>query len=273
MKALKLVSFLFCGFLSLLSGRFLRLRVIGGLPSLEIDGNLVPAASMVPYLNALNLWGSNKNPQINYSAVTNSTTDAKTLSAANCTGGIVNSLVVFSGGSANTNTTDTATNIIGLFWPGAWVGATAQFLVCNLNTGTMTLAGGTGVTGSGTLTTPTLAFRWLILKVTNLADPSQPGSVTTNTTTTTAAVAVSGTTAGVIPVTASTGMIANASYLVWSDTSGNSHSSKVTAINSLNITIADPITAPIASGASIAVHNNAISMTSVCSTVTAIAAA
>lgn len=272
MNPLKLAAFLFLGFLSLLSGRFLRLRVIGGLPTLEVDGNLVPASALVPYLNLLNAQGSNRNPQINYSAVTNSTTDAKTLSAANCANGIVNALVVFSGGSANTNTTDTATNILKYFWPGAWVGATALLTVCNLNTGTMTLAGGTGVTGSGTLTTPTLAFRWLILKVTNLADPTQPGSVATNTTTTTAAVAVSGQTAGVIPVTASTGMLVGG-YLGWVDTSGNSHNSQITAINSLNITVADPITSPIASGAAVSVYNNAISMTSVCSTVTAIAAA
>ena len=61
---------------SALKDYFLGLSVIGGLPTLEVDGNLVPASALVPYLGLLNLYGSNINPQINYSAVTNASTTA-----------------------------------------------------------------------------------------------------------------------------------------------------------------------------------------------------
>ena len=254
---------------------YLALQVIGGLPALQAQGDLIPVGTLIPYLNTLTLFGGPSDPRINYSAVTNVTTGALALTPANCAAGIVNSLVVFSGGSANTNTTDTATAILAVFWPGAFVGARALFLAVNLNSGTMTLAGGTGVTGSGTLTVPTLAARWLILTVTNVANPSVTGAVSTNSTTTTAAVATTTATgaAGIIPVAASTGMIANASWLQWTNADGTTSQSKITAINTLNITVADPISKAIASGAPVLVFNNAISMVSVCSTVTATMAA
>lgn len=252
---------------------YLQLPIVVSPP--QASGNIVDAPTLLPYLNFVNGIISLADPRINYSAVTNVTTGALALTPANCAAGIVNSLVVFSGGSANTNTTDTATAILANYWPGAFIGARALFLAVNLNSGTMTLAGGTGVTGSGTLTTPTLAARWLILTATNMANPSTVGAASTNSTTTTAAVATTtgAGTAGIIPVAASTGMIANASYLQWTNTDGSTSQSKVTAINTLNITIADPIAKAIASGAPVLVFNNALTMVSVCSTVTATMAA
>lgn len=254
---------------------YFALGTIGGLPTLQPSGNIVEAPNLVAYLGALQQNASLANPKINYSAVTNVTTGALALTPANCANGIVNALVVCSGGSANTNTTDTATAILAGYWPGAYIGATALFLDVNLNTGTQTLAGGTGVTASGTLTIPTLAARWLILTCTNLANPSSVGAASTNSTTTTAAVAttIGAGTAGIIPVAASTGMIANASFLKWTNADGTTSQSMVTAINTLNITVADPISKAIASGAPVLVYNNALTMVSVCSTVTAIMAA
>jgi hypothetical protein len=260
---------------------FLKVRAIasapalGGLPVLGAEGNIVGAAALTAYLGAMQRGLSLANPSINASAVTNASTTALTLSAANCAQGLINAIVVTSGGSANTNTTDTATNIIALFWPGAYVGATALLTIANLNSGTMTLAGGTGVTITGTATTATLANTFWQAKVTNLANPSVVGAVATNTTTTSAAVSTTtGTgTAGVIPVASSTGMIANASYLTWVNTDGTTSQSQITSISSLNITVADPIAKPIASGAAVSVFNNAISFTRLYSCVTATLAA
>lgn len=248
--------------------------IVGGVPALSPSGAIVDAGTLVPFLAASNRLSSGVDPRINYSAVTNASTTALTLSAANCTGGIVNSLIVASGGSANTNTTQTANLLLSTFWPAAYVGATAQMLVVNLNSGTMTLAGGTNVTGSGTLTIPTLAARWLILTVTNMANPSALGSVATNSTTTTAAVATTTATgaAGVIPVASSTGILVGG-YLKWVNSDGSTSQSQVTGISSLNITVADPISKAVASGAAVSVHNNVVTMVSVCSTVTAIMAA
>ncbi len=247
---------------------FLRLAAIGGIPSLGAQGNIVDAASTQAAFNYLGLSGG---VQANFSAVTNASTTALTLSAANCAQGIVNAIVVASGGSANTNTTDTATNIINTFWPTGVIGSRATLLYVNNNSGTNTLAAGAGVTLTGTATVPTLALAYYGLTLTNLANPASVGAVSTNSTTTTAAVAA-GSTAGVIPVTASTGMLVNG-YLKVTLANGQFFSSRITAINSLNITVADVVPSAIASGATVLVYNNTLTMLRLFSTVTATTAA
>ncbi len=248
--------------------QFCTLPAIGGIPSLGAQGNIVDAASAQAAFGYLALYG---NPNANFSVVTNVTTGALTLTAANCAQGIVNALCVAGGGSANTVTTDTATAIINTFWPTGLVGSRAILEYVNNNSGTTTLAGGAGVTLTGTATIPTLAYAKYGLTITNLANPAALGAVSTNSTTTTAAVAA-GSTAGVIPVTASTGMLVGG-YLKVTLANGQFLSSRITAINTLNITVADVVPSAIASGATVLVYNNAIAMLRLYSIVTAITAA
>lgn len=254
---------------------FLRTAVIGQLPTLQVLGNLVDGPGQAAYMAALANAAAPMNVPRNFSAVTNASTTALALTAANCANGIVNATIVCSGGSANTNTTDTADAIISTFWPNAYVGAIALLRDVNLNSGTQTLAGGTGVTISGTATIPTLAFADYQVKITNLANPALPGSVATNSTTTTAAVSANSTQASpssVIPVAATTGARVGG-YLGWVNTDGTSSYAQITAINSLNVTVAGVLSKAIASGAAVSVYNNAISITRMYSCVTAIMAA
>lgn len=263
---------------------FLALRVLAQLPSVQIEGNLLDAASARAFLNAVAAQAAPNQVPVAYSPVTNSGTSALSLTPANAAEGIINALVVTSGGSANTNTTDTATNIISGFWPNAYVGSVALTTIVNLNSGTMTLAGGTGVTISGTATIPTLATGWYRAKVTNLAAPAgvlgsqtlQPGQASTNTTTTTSAVtnnAGVNNPTSVINVAATTGVTANASWIGMVNTDGTTSYYLVTAINSLALTVAGNINKNAASGAAVSVFNNTITFTRLFSTVTATMAA
>lgn len=255
---------------------FFDLSIIGQPPTLPVLGNLIDGPGAAAYLNFLLANAAPLNLGLAYSAVTNVTTGALALTPANCAEGIVNATTVCSGGSANTNTTDTATAIINAYWPAAYVGATALWTNVNLNTGTQTVAGGTGVTGSGTLTIPTLAIRWFRLKITNLANPALPGSVSTNSTTANGAVANNAginNPTSVIVVTSATGIIANASYLQVVQTDGTVATYFVTGVSSTSITVAGNINKNIASGAAVTVFNNAIQLLSMYSIVTAIAAA
>jgi hypothetical protein len=257
--------------------KYLSLDAINGLPPLQINGNLVDQSSLVAYLTALQNGGvSPYNVNLNYSTVTNVTTGALALTPANCSQGVINAVIVCSGGSANTNTTDTANAIVNTYWPGAAVGAQSFLTVANLNSGTMTLAGGTGVTITGTATTVTLANTFWSVKCTNLANPLLPGSVATNTTTTTAAVAANNTAASptsIIPVTSATGIVSAGSWLGWVATNGVTYYGLVTTVSSLNITVAGVIPVPIASGAAVSVFNSALTFTRMYSTVTATLAA
>ncbi len=250
--------------------------MIGQQLPLQPQGDLVPASALTAYLTNFSHNVSPEDPELSFSTVTNSTTVAVAMTPTNCAEGLINAKVVWTGGTTPTNTTDTATNIINQFWPGHYVGATAELCLVNLNSGTSTVAGGTGVTISGTATIPTLAAAWYRAKITNLADPTQAGSVTTNTTTTTAAVAVNSTQANptsVIPVAASTGMVNLSSWLVVTNADGTSSNYFITAINTLNITVAGTINKAIANGAAVAVHNDAITFLRMYSTVTATMAA
>src|SRR5579872_4053139 len=131
---------------------FFRLRVVANIGTPQILGASFNAPAVAAYLNALQAGAMPVSGGINFSTVTNVSTTALTLTPANCANGIINAWLVASGGSANTNTTDTATAIINGYWPNVYVGATSPLVIFNLNSGTMTLAGGTGVTISGTAT-------------------------------------------------------------------------------------------------------------------------
>ena len=121
--------------------------------SLPLQQGLIP--DMGTLLGALNEM------QASYQSVASAS--AATLAAANLLGGIL----VRSGGAALTDTTDTAANIIAAL-PNARVGQTFLLIVANLNSGTLTLAGGTGVTLSGTTTVATVAMRVYVGAITGL---------------------------------------------------------------------------------------------------------
>lgn len=255
---------------------FFSLPAIGQLPALPYQGNLIDGPGLGAYLGTLSRYASLAVPNIKFSTVTNASTTALALTPANCANGILNAILVASGGSANTNTTDTATAIMNAYWPGVQVGSTGLLVIMNLNSGTMTLAGGTGVTISGTATMVTTAAGFWEVKCTNLANPALPGSVATNTTTTTAAVAVNNTQSNptsVIPVAASTGIstVAGASYLGVVNADGTTSYFQVQSVSSLNITVNGVISKAIASGAAVSVYNNAITITRM-AVITAVAA-
>lgn len=71
-------------------------------------------------------------------------------------------------------TTDTAANIISAIGPNAAVGMSVMLMYVNLNTssGAVTVAAGTGVTTSGTMTIPIAGMRVFVLTVTNIVTPA-----------------------------------------------------------------------------------------------------
>lgn len=260
--------------LSLAIRSYLYAAIVGQLPVVQQEGNINDAAGMQAYLSALSRGAMPVSGGINVSTVTNASTTPLTLTPANCANGILNAWLVASGGSANTNTTDTATAIINGYWPNVYVGATSALMIFNLNSGNMTLAGGTGVTITGTATMVTTALGYWVVKCTNLANPTQPGAVATNTTTTTSATANNAginNPTSVINVASATGINANASWLQVTNTDGSTSNYFVTAVNTLAITVAGNVNKNIASGAAVSVFNNTISITRA-AVVTAVAA-
>lgn len=81
-------------------------------------------------------------------------------------------IFVRSGGTTTTATTDTATNIINALGPGPYIGMTAMLFYVNLSSGTATIAAGSGVTTSGTMTVPTAGLRCFIFTITNVTTPA-----------------------------------------------------------------------------------------------------
>lgn len=194
-----------------------------------------------------------------------------TLNAATVPGGIHASVMRISGGAAINATLDSTLNIVSaMAGASAFVGQTSTFRIANANTGTVTMVvGDANTTLSGTTTVVTVNFRDYQIKITNLTPANginstiPAGAAATNTTTTTAAVSVpaAGSTSVVIPVTASTGMIANQSVLGVTMTNGQIAYGLVTNIATLNITISVVPTYPIASGATVSVFNPQVTVT------------
>lgn len=76
---------------------------------------------------------------------------------------------LYSRSGTNTNrtdTTDTAANIIAVF-PEMDIGDVFMFSVSNPTAGSLTIAGGTGVTASGNLVVPTLTHRLFMFTLTS----------------------------------------------------------------------------------------------------------
>lgn len=89
---------------------------------------------------------------------------------------IASGLFVRSGASsAVASTTDTAANIVAALGSGVFVGQTFLLFYANLNTstGVVTVAGGTGVTATGTLTIPIAGLRVFLGTVTSITAGSQ----------------------------------------------------------------------------------------------------
>lgn len=221
---------------------------------------------------------NNAAPQTGYSNFKSIATAASvTLNAATLPGGIGAAWVLWTGSTATAATFDSTANIIaGL--PGAHVGMTTPFFFANASTQTITPAvGDANTTLSGTTTNVTLALRAYQLAVTNLAQPSlttpnvasslAPGATSTNTTTTTAAVAAGvatlTNTTVVIPVAASTGMIAGQSVLQVVQADGSVFVGLIPTggISALNITVNGVNAKAINSGASVYVWNPRITIT------------
>jgi hypothetical protein len=81
-------------------------------------------------------------------------------------------IFIRSGGTTTTATTDTAAAIITAIGPNAFIGMTAMLFYVNLSSGTATIAAGTGVTTSGTMTVPTAGLRVFVFTVTNVVTPA-----------------------------------------------------------------------------------------------------
>lgn len=129
----------------------------------------IPNQGAIPSLSDLFYSVSQNNPNI---VTLSSSGTADTLSASS----ILDGIFVRSGASAAvTVTTDTATNIINQMGAGVFVGMTCMLIYANLNTasGAVTVAGGTGVTTSGTMTIPVAGLRVFVLTVTNITAGSQ----------------------------------------------------------------------------------------------------
>lgn len=100
-------------------------------------------------------------------------TGSPTVTAAQMVGGVVE----ITGGTTSTVTTDTAVNIVARMQAldaNAGVGSTANFGLINGNSGTMTVAGGTGVTivGAGGTTILTTIVRKYQIKILTLTTVS-----------------------------------------------------------------------------------------------------
>lgn len=97
----------------------------------------------------------------------------QTLTAADILSGVISR----SGGAGLTDTTDTAANIIAAM-ANPVVGDGFEFTIQNNNSGTLTLAAGTGVTLVGTTTIATVNARRYLLEVTGATTVSIVGLMT-----------------------------------------------------------------------------------------------
>ena len=102
------------------------------------------------------------NPLCGLMPYTNAATGASTITATMLAGGIY----IVAIGSAVTHTTDTAVNLLAAN-PDMSVGDSAAVIVSNPTASALTLAGGTGVTASGTLTVAAGASRTFLLTKTS----------------------------------------------------------------------------------------------------------
>lgn len=118
--------------------------------NLEVNGNIIPAAALVPYLSAVESAGAALSTQYTSVAVGNGT-----LAQGNITGA---NYVVFATSGATAFTTRTAAQMF-TDTNYAFAGMSYVLRVYNTNGGTLTLTGGSGVTITGTATIATAVTR------------------------------------------------------------------------------------------------------------------
>lgn len=126
---------------------------------------LVPAQGAFPSYGDLVAMLANGNPRV-ASLASAGTSEVLTGNQ------IASGIFIRSGGTTTTATTDTATNILSAIGPNASIGMTVMLFYVNLSSGTATIAAGSGVTTSGTMTVATAGLRCFILTVTAVTVPA-----------------------------------------------------------------------------------------------------
>jgi hypothetical protein len=124
-------------------------------------------------INALiSAFATNAAPQgLNPNYVALASASNATWNVAQVPTGMSNTTIVRSGGAGLSDTTDLAYNIVNSI-PGAYLGMTFPLNVVNLNSGTLTVVAGAGVTLTGTTTISTLCSRWYQGKITQVQSNS-----------------------------------------------------------------------------------------------------
>lgn len=139
--------------------------------SMEWDGALPGIGGLMPFLSQLVNNGSAAQGWFNNASVT--AASGATFSAGQMLGG----LIVRSTQAATSDNTDSAANIVAA-WPGCKVGDSALLFIVNLDSATLTLVAGSGITLAGTTTVLTVAMRIYIIKPTNVTAGAQAVTVT-----------------------------------------------------------------------------------------------
>lgn len=135
------------------------------LTGIEQDGALIPNAAMLTALRALHATASPTFGNWGQTLIPNSLS-ARTYGGGEMSQGLIRR---FGTGSAITDCTDTATNIVNAI-PGAKVNQTFPFFLANMGAGNdLTLAAGTGVTIAGTAVVSALSMRLFLGQVTGSA--------------------------------------------------------------------------------------------------------
>ena len=144
---------------------------------MEVDGAIASAVQIIEnfefiqaLLTQLQANGSSAVPGFNFGTVasaSNAVLNVATVGAA-----IPSTFIARSGGAALSDTTDTAAHIAAALPNGGYVGQTFLTVICNLNSDTLTLVAGSGITLAGTTTIATDTIRFYLGKVTAVGTPA-----------------------------------------------------------------------------------------------------
>jgi len=125
--------------------------------AVETEGAQVHRGGVVNLINDLK---ANAAPAFGNAGIATKSGTTNTWSAADMLGGVIKRYGI----QSSADLTDTAANIVGAI-PGAQVGQTFPLMVANLTSGTITPAGGTGVTLLGTSTILRFSTKLFVGKV------------------------------------------------------------------------------------------------------------
>lgn len=147
--------------------------------SIPFEGGQMNNGALLQYISALS---ANGGPTFgNFDLYADATALGITYTAA----GLLKGMVRRSGGAGISDTLPTAAQLAAQ-WPGIQIGSTALVLICNLNSGTITIVTGSGITLAGTTTIVTVAARLYVLSVqacpVNIVGLSYSGGIVTITT-------------------------------------------------------------------------------------------